>query len=190
MKDHIENKFKTTMRGSALTAGLGLLLMTILAPLAYFNGYQNLLVENDAVKTAENIIASETLFRLSICCFLFVALLDIIVAWALYVFLEPANKNLSLLSGWLRVSYAVVMLISVSHLLNILTLISKIEYLKVFELNHLNAQIMLSMSAFQYSWDASFVFFSFHLLILGFLVFKSNYAPKILGVLVIIECNS
>jgi hypothetical protein len=171
-------------RTAATVAGLGLLLMAILAPFANFYALGNMVVANDAKATADNIAASNGLFRSGIACFLVVAVLDVIVAWALYVLLEPVNKNLSLLAAWFRVVYAAVFTITLMPLLAVLHLLSGAESLKGLETNQLNAQVLLSLSAFKSGWDLGLVIFGFHLLALGYLIFKSGFIPKWLGILV------
>ena len=84
-------------RAVALIAGIGLLIMAVLAPLAHFGVLQNLVVPEDTAATLENITASERLFRVAIAALLIVTFLDILVAWALYVLLRPVNAALVLL---------------------------------------------------------------------------------------------
>jgi uncharacterized Tic20 family protein len=171
-------------RTAAMVAGLGLLLMAVLAPFANFYALGTLVVANDAKATAENIVASSSLFRIGITCFLIVAVLDVIVAWALYVLLEPIHKSLSLLAAWFRVVYAAVFAIALMPLLTVLHLLSGADSLKSLETNQLNAQVMLSLSSFKSGWDLGLVIFGFHLLVLGYLIFKSGFIPKWLGILV------
>ena len=72
-----------SLRQAAIIAGLGLLLMAVLAPVAQFGVLQKLVVAGDATNTANNILASMWLFRFGIFIFLIVAILDVVVAWAL-----------------------------------------------------------------------------------------------------------
>ncbi len=171
-------------RTAALVAGLGLLAMAILAPFANFYVLQNLIVAQDASATAAHILASSGLFRIGIASLLLVAILDIMVAWALHVLLERVSKSLSLLAAWLRVAYAALFIVSLSPLVHVLQLLSGSTYLQVFEKKQLDTQVMLSIGEFKSSWDMSLVVFGFHLLILGYVVFKSGYLPKWLGTLV------
>lgn len=175
-----------SLRKAAIVAGIGLLIMAILAPFANFFVLQSLIVPGDAEATANNIIASERLFRISICSFLIVAILDVVVAWALYVLLKPVNKSLSLLSAWFRLVYAAIFGIALVNLFNVLQLLSGAKYLTVFEPDQLHAQVMLFINAFNNGWDIGLVIFGLHLFVLGYLVFKSGYFPRILGILVIV----
>jgi hypothetical protein len=160
-------------------AGLGLLLMAILAPIVQFNVFQSLIVPGDAKTTADNLLASVGIFRVGIVLFLIVAILDIIVAWALYILLKPANQSLSLLAAWFRVVYSAVLVAALVNLLSVLNILTGAGLSGLATA----PQVMLSLDAFQSGWDAGLVIFGLHLVVLSFLVFKSGYAPKWLGIL-------
>jgi hypothetical protein len=193
MTNHNENEsqYKTSgvadmaLRKAALIAGFGLLIMTIAAIFAEF-ARTSLIVAGDATTTANNIIAKEVLFRSGIFGYLIVIMLDVIVAWALYVFLKPVNKNLSLLAGWFRIVYAAVFGASLLNLVTVLGFLNSSVYLKVLGTDQLYTQLMLSLNAFNNDWNIALVFFGLHLGLLGYLVLKSNYIPKFLGILLII----
>lgn len=175
-----------SLRTSTIIAGLALLIMAVLAPIVQFGILQKLVMPGNAKATVENIMASATLFRTGIFIFLVVAILDVVVAWALYILLKPANKRLSLLAAWFRVVYAAIFAIALTNLVNVLQLLTGADYLKTFEVDQLYAQGMLSLSTFQSTWDIGLVIFGLHLLVVGYLVFKSSYIPKWLGVLLVI----
>jgi uncharacterized membrane protein YfbV (UPF0208 family) len=82
-----------------------------------------------------------------------VAVLDLVVAWGLYVLLEPVSKNLSMLAAWFRLVYAAVFAIALNPLLAVLQLLEGGKYLQAFETNQLHAQVMLSLGAFKAGWD-------------------------------------
>jgi hypothetical protein len=186
MRSHIA---AVSQRKAAIVAGLGLLLMTVLAIFANFVVVEGLVVPGDATATASNIADNELLFRAGICCFLVVAALDVVVAWALYAFVKQVNKGLSLLMAWFRLVYAALLGVAVANLLGALPLLGGANYLTAFEPGQLQAQVALFVSAFSHTWDIGYVFFGLHLFLLGYLVFKldySGYIPKILGVLIVI----
>lgn len=172
-----------SLRTAAIVAGVGLLAMAILAGYANFSLSRNLVIAGDAKTTAENIIASAGTFRVGIFFFLVVAILDVIVAWALYVLLTPVNKSLSLLAAWFRIVYASIFAVALINLFNVLRFFTGVDYLKAFEVTQLYAQGMASLGEFQSGWDIGLVIFGLHLLVLGYLVFKSGYASKWWGVL-------
>jgi len=175
-----------SQRKAAIIAGVGLLIMIVPAALANFFVLGSLIVPGDAAATASNIMANELLFRIGICSFIIVAILDVVVAWALYVLLKPVNKSLSLLTAWLRLVYVAIFGIALANLFSVLLLLSGADHLTVFGTDQLHAQVMLFLNTFSYGWDIGIVFFGLHLFILGYLVFKSGYVPRILGVLLIV----
>ena len=180
---------QTSQRRAALVAGLGLLLMTVLAIFGNFVVLESLVVAGDPAATANNIAANELQFRAGILSLVIVAALDVVVAWGLYIFLKQVNRNLSLLMGWFRLVYATILGLALANLFGVLFLLSGASYLTVFEPGQLQAQAMAFLNTFSYAWDIGYVFFGLHLLLLGYLVFKLDfrgYIPKILGVLLVI----
>lgn len=91
---------------------------------------------------------------------LIIIILDVVVAIALYFLLKPVNKNLSLTMSICRFVYAIIFFIALCN----------ISYLTTFHA----------------IWDSGLLLFGFHLLLLGYLVLKSTYLPKWLGILVMI----
>jgi hypothetical protein len=175
---------KPTLRTPAVVAGVGILLISILAGLANFGAVEGLVTGGDATTTALNILASEGTFRLAIATFVLVAVLDAVVAWALYAFLTPVNREVALLAGWLRLAYAAVFAVAISQLAGALHLLSNADYLRTFSPDQLRTQALLKISDFHDIWTAGLVLFGAHLLLVGYLTYRSGFAPKLLGVLV------
>src|SRR6266508_1539311 len=118
-----------SLRTAAIVAGLGLLAMAILAGFTNFSVFQSLVVSGDAKTTAENIIASSGSFRMGIFFFLVVAILDVVVAWALYILLKSVSKSLSLLAAWFRIVYAAIFAVALINLFTALQLFTGADYL-------------------------------------------------------------
>jgi hypothetical protein len=175
-----------SLHKAAIVAGIGLLIMTIFAIFANFFVFQKLIIPGDATTTANNIMTNEMQFRIGICSFLIVIICDVVVAWALYVFLKPVNKSLSLLAALFRLVYATIFAIALVNYYSVFQLLSGSDYLAIFETSKLHAQVMLSINAFRDGWAVGFVFFGLHLALLGYLVFRSDYIPRILGILLIV----
>ena len=176
---------ETSRRRIALTAGLGLLFMAVLAPLAHFGVLQDLIVPTDAAATVANLTASEGLFRLAIAALLVVTFLDIVVAWALYVLMKPVNETLAVLVGWLRLAAPAVFAVALANLLDVAQLVGGAAG-SVVGAAQLDAQVMASIASFDNGWDMSLAIFGLHLLGLGLLLIKSANFPNFLGILVII----
>jgi hypothetical protein len=176
-----------SLRQAALVAGLGLLLMTFLAPIANFGVLQKLIVPGDAAITAQNIAAAQGLFRLAIGAFFVVAILDVVIGWALYIRFQGVNRSLSLLAALFRVVYATMLGVALTSLVSALQLVGGADYLKAFGTAQLQAEMMVLLSAFQSGWDLALIIFGLHLFVLGLLVFGSSKgkALRVLGILVI-----
>lgn len=173
-------------RRAALTAGISLLLMAVLAPLAHFGVLENLVVSGDAAETVGNIVADEGLFRLAIAMLLVVTFLDIVVAWALYVLLKPVNPNLALLVGWFRLAAPAVFAVALANLLDVANLLLGNAGSSTLQPDQLGAQVMASIASFDSGWDMSLAIFGLHLVGLGYLLFKSVDFPRFLGVLLVV----
>lgn len=170
----------------AKIAGAGYLVIFLSGIFANFFVLQSLLAPGDAATTARNILENETLFRTGILSFIVMVVFDILLAWALYLFLKPVNKDLSLLSAWLRLVNGTIFGVALYHLLGVLPLLSGSGYLTAFDPAQLQAQVLLSFGAFDQTWLLGLVFFGIHLAVLGYLIIKSDYTPNILGILLII----
>jgi hypothetical protein len=176
----------TSQRTAALVAGFSLLLMTVFAIFANALVLENLIVPGDAATTAENILTNEALFRMGIISIIIVIILDVIVAWGLYIFLRPVNWSLSLLGGWFRLVYSAIFFVASTSLVNALGLLTAAGSAALFPADQMPAQVMLSLNAFYAGWDAGLAIFGLHLVIVGYLILKSGSMPRILGLLVII----
>ncbi|MBN1188418.1 MAG: DUF4386 domain-containing protein [Dehalococcoidales bacterium] len=176
---NIDNE--ATMKQSALAAGLSLLLMAVLAPIANFGVVEALWIKGNAQETAANLAASEGAFRGAVAMFTAVAILDIIVAWGLYGLFEKVNRKLALLMGWFRALYAAAFIAS---LYPILTSLQWLDRLGTFP--GADMQILSGLETFQAGWDLSLMLFAVHLLILGWLIIRSIDVPSWIGILVLL----
>jgi hypothetical protein len=180
-------KDDVSLRQAAKVAGFGLLLMTLPAIFTNFFVLEGLVVPGDAAQTATNIMANELLFRLGIGSFIIVIILDVLVAWGLWVFLRPVNRSVSSLAAWFRLLYTAVFAFALLYLVIPVRLLSGADYLTALGTEQLYAQALLSLNAFTDGWAIGYAcFFGLHLFFLGYLVLKSDYIPRILGVLLII----
>jgi len=175
-----------SMRRAAIVTGVSLLVMTAAAVFATDIAIGRLVVQGDAAATTDNIRASETLFRAGIFAWLIVLIADVLAAWGLYIFLKPANWGLSLLTAWFRLVYAAMLGAALFNYLHILLIISPDHLLAAPGTGQLQAQVMLRLSAFADTWGIGLMVFGFHILVLGYLAFRSGYIPKFFGVVLMI----
>jgi len=174
------------MRRPALVAGTGLLAMAVLAPAAKYGVIQHLVTPGDASRTAGHILASAGLFRLGIAALAAVVILDIVVAWALLKFFEPAHKGLATLAAWLRISYAAIFAVAISRLMGVLPLLRNARHLTAFSIGQRQTEALLKIQDFQDIWKVSLILFGLYLVLIGYLACKSGYVPRLLGVLLVI----
>jgi Domain of unknown function (DUF4386) len=170
-------------RNGALTAGVGLLLIAGLAGFAKVVALDGLVTPGDATRTAADISASPALFRSGIASMVAAAALDVVVAWALYRVFARVNGSMSLLAAWLRLAYAAVFLVAIAQLLDVPRLLAGDTYLGVFSPEQRQAYALARVDTFGDVWNAGLVLFGLHLLLLGYLAYRSRFVPRALGVL-------
>ncbi len=170
-----------SLRSAARVAGFGYLVVFVLGIFAF--SLEDLIVPGDAAATASNISDSELSLRAGVVSFLILLVADLVVAWALYIYLKPVSESLSLLTAWLRLIYVAVAASAFAGLFSVLMILSGPT---VFELGQLDVPTSLFLNLYEYGFNVSFVFFGLHILGLGYLIWKSDYVPRVLGVLLII----
>tara|TARA_R110002033_G_scaffold38831_1_gene78347 strand:- start:557 stop:1249 length:693 start_codon:yes stop_codon:yes gene_type:complete len=175
-----------TLSKAATIAGLGLLIMTLTVPFAEFKIIPDLVNPNSALITAANITNNSFLFNVAIFLIFITIVADIVVAWALYIFLKPVNKSLSLLTAWFRLLYTGVYLLAVTNLIKVFTLTKGTSYFLSNSPQQISEFILFYIKSYKYEWFLGLILFGIYLILLGFLVLKADYIPKILGWLLII----
>ena len=176
---------KNHHRKAALIAGFSLLMMTAAIILAEMVAMAGIIVESDLITTIENILANQSRLRFGIFAFLVVAVLDLVVAWAFYVFLKPAKDDLSLLAAWSRLVYTIILGMAIIQLYNAVQLLAGSD-LTAADPAQLQSQSMFLLNAFRETWDIGYVFFGIHLLLLGIAAFRSGFIPKAIGILLLL----
>jgi hypothetical protein len=137
-----------------------------------------LIVPDNAVDTARNILAHETLFRVNIACNLIYLLNGLVLCSALYVVLKPVDQNLALVATFSRLVYALIWCISAVNMLGALRLLGNAVYLAVFNADQLQTLARLKLVS---SYDAYYVglpFWGLASAVCSYLWFKSRYIPK------------
>jgi hypothetical protein len=184
-----EGSPRVSIKKTARMAGLLYLIYIVVSVLADGLGRSKLILLGDAATTAGNIIASAWQFRIGYVVDLVSAVLFLLTAWALYVLLKPVNKNLALLFLLLNLGGVAVWCSSDLFLIASQLLLSGADYLKVFQAGQLQALAMVSLYIYKYGFAGiSQLFFGAWLLPLGYLVFKSGFLPRILGVILMVHC--
>lgn len=172
-----------SLRTPALVAGIGLLVLAVLSGWGNFGVVEALVTEANPATTARDILASETTFRLGTVAMLLAAILDVVVAWALWMFFAPVHRGVSAVAAWLRAVYAGVFMIAVVQLAGALSVLEDIGTSTAFSTEQLQAEALGRIESFHLTWDAGLLVFGLHLVLLGYLAYRSTYVPRLLGAL-------
>ena len=172
----------------ARVAGLLYLTANLFAPFTLLYLPARFIVRGDAAATVSNIMASESLFRFGIVLNLFTFIGQIFLVLALYQLLKVVNKNMaSLMVIFSLVAVPIAMLNELNNLA-VLLLLSGADYLKVFTTEQLQALVYLFLRLHSQGLNIAQIFWGLWLFPMGYLVFKSGFLPRILGVLLMIAC--
>ena len=174
-----------TLRQAALIAGIAYLLMPV--TYAELSIMPKVVIPGNIAQTIDNIAAHPRQFAVAILCYLITFIEDIVIAWALYVLLAPVNRSLSLLTAWFRLIYTAMALFGWLKLVTVYRLATTPDYLTLLGSVPLQAQVRLLLNSFRYDWSMSLVVFGIHLALLGYLIWRSGYIPKILGILLAVD---
>lgn len=142
-----------------------------------------LVVSGDAVATAANIIASPLLWRMGIAVDLIMQLCDIPLILIFYVLLKPVNKNLALMNLLFNMIQTAVLVVNKLNLLIPLFLLGDGEYLKAMDPHQLQTLSYMFIKLHGYGFGVGLIFFGMVCLIEGYLIFKSDFLPETLGLL-------
>ena len=171
----------------SIIAGIAILIMAFVAPYAELFVYPKLVNPISPAETFSNITSNKSLFIAAIFCYLLTFIGDILVSWALYILLKPVNQPLSLLTAWFRLVFSIIAIVALLNLVVVFQLMATHDYLTMPGQTQFYGQVMLYFKAFKSSYHFGILFFSIHLVLLGYLVYKSGYIPKWIGVVLIIS---
>lgn len=161
-------------RTAAIVAGIGLAIMAVLAGFANFGAIVPLIARGDAEQTAQNVSGAPLLFFAGVVGFFIVAVLDIIVAGALYTLFKPVSRRVSAAAAWMRSVYAVLLVVATSQLVIGFSLLGDPE------------TALPVLESFNTIWVISQGLFGISLLFVGYLAFRSGFVPKVFGILLAI----
>lgn len=142
-----------------------------------------LMVSADATATAQNIKALDSLFRMGFAGYLVEAVCDIALSLILYVLLRPVRKDLALLAAFFGLVGTAVFAAAELFYLAPSLILRGAGYLKTFSPDQLNALALLFLKLYAYGGVIPTVFNGAAWVLRGYLIFKSGYLPKFLGVL-------
>jgi hypothetical protein len=162
------------------------LLDGVAAPFAEFFVRGKLVVYGDAAATATNILAHQTLYRLGAAAWLIALTADAAAAVIFYELLRPVSRSLSLLLAFFRLMFVAIMAANSPNFFAPLVLLRSSPYLTAFKTDQLQALTLVSHNMFNTGYDISMVFWGSHIILMGCLILRSAFLPRILGALLAI----
>ncbi len=168
-----------TQRISALTTGTALIIMAVAAIFTFGYIHNSLVIPGDATSTVQNLQTSRTLFKVEIFGWLYIFILDAIVAAALYVFFKDENRKLALATAGLRFVYTAILGLAIFNLSGILEVLNGNL---VFPSDEINSTVINALDSFTKTWTLGLIVFGFHLLVLGILALKTRYIHRFFGI--------
>jgi hypothetical protein len=166
----------SSKRKHAILAGLSLILMAVLAGYAYGFVYGSLVFPEESQKTFDSIQSSTGTFQSGIVAWIGILILDVLVAWALHLFLKEVNLHLSQVTAAIRILYSAILGVAIYHQLVALSLIAG---------ESSPSQVLYELEAFEIIWSAGLIIFGLHLIGLGVLCWKAGFVPNFWGGLLI-----
>jgi len=172
----------------ARVAGFLYLIANLFAPFTLLYLPSRFIVRGDAAATASNIMASESLFRFGIVLNLFTFIGQIFLVLALYQLLKVVNKNMASLMVIFSLAAVPIAMVNELNNLAVLQFLNNADYLKVFQSDQLQDLAYVFLRLHSQGFLIAQIFWGLWLFPMGYLVFKSGFLPRIIGVLLMIGC--
>lgn len=168
---------------------VGALYLT-LVPLGFFGMYvtSTLIVPGDTATTIDKILASETLFRLGIVSALLTQIVNVFVVLGLYRLLSPVNKTMGVLMVIFLLLGVPIAMLNELNQVAVLALLHGTGNLTGLPAGQLQTMVPLFLELHEFGIQIAGFFWGLWLFPMGYLVYKSGFLPKLIGVLLIIGC--
>jgi hypothetical protein len=145
-----------------------------------------IVVAGDAAATARNIVESSFLFRLGFAAYLVEAICDIALSLVFYVILRPVNRNIALLAAFFGLVSTSVFAVGELFYFGAALPLGDAEYLKSFTADQRSVLSMLSIRMYGLAAGIFLAFYGIATGVRGYLVYRSGFLPRILGVLMML----
>ncbi len=177
---------KNSVQFYAKTAGIVLIISLIAGGFGEMFVFSHLVVPDNATVTANNIINSNFLFHLGFASYLIEAVCDVTLTWLMYLLLKPVNKNLATLSIFFGIVSTATFAFAELFYAAVPLILKNTNLLKTFSVNQVNALALLSLKIYGYGGEIFMVFYGITTGLRGYLIFKSGYLPRFVGILLLI----
>ena len=144
---------------------------------------QTLRVSNDALTTAHNIQTNEMLFRWGFVADLINFVVGIPTILIIYHFFKKSNKILLQIALSLVIIQTAIIAVNLLNQITPLLLLANDTYLNTFQQSQLATLSLLSLNIQSQGYAIGLVFFGFYCILMGFVIYKTNAMPRVIGVL-------
>lgn len=142
-----------------------------------------IIVSGDATATAANIRSLESLWRFGIAAEFILLISAVALTLIFFALLRPVSRDLALLAVFFNLVSIAVEAVAALNLVAALFPIGNAGYLTAFEPEQLYAMVTLSVKAHSHGFGMALIFFGCECVVLGYLIFRSGYLPRAIGVL-------
>lgn len=174
-------QFSTTSpRRPFWNAGLLYLSIIVFGLFSELGVRSSLITPNDPSETARNILDNEWLFRLGFASDALMMLADAVLAGLLYTVFAPVSSTLALIAAGARLAQAAILGMNLLNYYMAALLLSGATA-GAFGADQNHALVSLFFSAHAHGYDIALLFFGVQCLVLGRLIVKSRFVPRVLG---------
>jgi hypothetical protein len=178
----MERIAEASLRPRARITGVVYLLYFLTAIIGEFF-LRGLVVDGDAAATANNILAHESLFRLGLATGLISTAFYVAVTALFYDLFKTVSRSLSLLAAFFSLVGCAILAFASLFQLAPLVVLGGSQYLSVFKVEQLRALALMFLELNTQAGNICVVFFGVYCLLIGYLIFRSTFLPRLLGVL-------
>ena len=177
---------QTSLRVKTRTTGVLYLLTIITGIFAQAFVAGRLIVDGDAAATASNILEHRKLFELGFSVFLVEMACQTAFTALFYELLKPAGRSVSLVAAFLGLAGCIIKTFSRIFYIVPLFILGGAPYLNVFSQEQLQALALLFLKVNDRGAGIALAFFGFYAVLTGYLIIRSTFLPRVLGVLSVV----
>jgi hypothetical protein len=141
-----------------------------------------LVVDGDAAATATNVLTHKNLFQLGFAIYMIEMACQIAITALFYDLLKPAGRSVSLVAAFLGLAGCIIKTFSRVFFIAPLFVLGGAHFLSAFNSQQLQALALLFLKVNDRGAGIALVFFGFYALLTGYLIVRSTFLPRILGV--------
>jgi hypothetical protein len=171
----------------ARAAGLLYLIVIVAGIFAEIFVRERLIIAGDAAATTHNIVTHQLLYRWGFVAELIACVCNMPLAVIFYHLFNRVNRNLALLVVFFTLVGTAIESVSLLNHFEPLILLRGGPSLTALKAEQLQALVYTSLQLFEYGFSIALVFFGFYCLAIGYLIFRSTFLPRVIGVMLAIE---